>query len=75
MAQERAAETTTRTTRTRTERTPVPAVGGGTIAARAAAEYAYVARDIRRIGVIAGALLAALFILFIVVTATGIGPF
>jgi hypothetical protein len=47
---------------------PVPR---GSIAVRAAEEYAYVARDVRRIAVIGGALIAILIGLWAVLEATG----
>lgn len=76
VAQERAAETAAKTARTRSQRADdIPVATGGTIAARAAHEYAYVARDIKRIAVIAAVLLVTLFVLFVVITAMGIGPF
>lgn len=46
----------------------------GSIAIRAAEEYGYVSRDVRRIAAIGGSLLAILIGLWIVVQATGIGP-
>jgi len=46
----------------------------GSIAVRAAEEYAYVMRDIRRIALIGGSLLILLIVLWIVTQTTGIGP-
>jgi hypothetical protein len=46
----------------------------GSIAIRAAEEYGYVSRDVRRIAIIGGSLLAILIGLWVVVQATGIGP-
>jgi hypothetical protein len=46
----------------------------GSIAVRASEEYAYVMRDIRRIALIGGTLVALLIGLWAVVQATGIGP-
>ena len=43
-----------------------------TLAASAAAEYGYVARDVRRIALIGGSLIALLFAGWAVVQATGI---
>jgi hypothetical protein len=48
-----------------------PAPRGG-LAAQAADEYAYVVRDVRRIGVVAGSLFAILIVLYVVTTAAGI---
>jgi hypothetical protein len=47
----------------------------GSIAVRAAEEYAYVGRDVRRIALIGGSLLALLIALWLVIHATGLGPF
>jgi len=48
-------------------------VRGGSIAERASHEYAYVVRDVRRIAVIGGSLLAFLLALWVVLQATGVG--
>lgn len=75
VAAERQAERTARPSRDRIA--PVasgPRVRPGTIAVRAAEEYGYVSRDVRRIAAIGGSLLAILIGLWIVVQATGIGP-
>lgn len=45
------------------------------LAISAADEYAYVARDIRRIVVVGGSLVAILFGAWAIATVTGIGPF
>ena len=45
----------------------------GSIAVRAAEEYAYVGRDVRRIALIGGSLLALLIALWLVTHLTGIG--
>jgi hypothetical protein len=47
--------------------------GTGSIAVRATEEYAYVIRDVRRIVVIGGSLLALLIVLWFVHQATGFG--
>ena len=47
------------------------AARGGTIAMRASQEYAYVARDIRRIALIGGSLVGLLLGLWVVTQATG----
>jgi hypothetical protein len=46
-----------------------------TLAISAAEEYAYVARDVRRITVVGGSLVAFLFALWAIAHVTGIGPF
>jgi hypothetical protein len=50
-------------------------VRAGSIAMRASEEYAYVARDVRRIALIGGSMVGLLILLWIVIQATGIGPF
>lgn len=76
LAEEKAAAEAARRTRERGRRTAEqPSVRTGTIAMRAADEYAYVVRDVRRIAVIGGSLVAILLGLWVVVEATGIGPF
>ena len=77
VAEERAAEDSVKRGRERGRRASEPAdpVLRGTIATRASAEYAYVARDLRRVTIIGGGLIALLFILWAIVEATGIGPF
>jgi hypothetical protein len=52
-----------------------PPTRRGSLALQGSQEYAYVARDLRRIALIGGALIAFLIGLWIVVTVTGIGPF
>lgn len=77
LAAERALEPAT--SRTRPRQSPPPAtesrVRPGSIGIRAAEEYAYVSRDVRKIVVIGGFLLALLFAIWAVVQATGLGPF
>ena len=76
LAEEKAATEAARRTRERARRASVePTVRSGTISMRAADEYAYVVRDVRRIVVIGGSLVAVLLGLWVVVEATGIGPF
>jgi hypothetical protein len=77
VAEEKAAEEAARRTRDRSRRggDVEPAGRGGSIAVRASQEYAYVARDVRSIAVIGGGLVAFLLGLWVVVEATGIGPF
>ena len=52
-----------------------PIARGGTISVRAAEEYGYVMRDVRRIVTIGGGLVVALIGFWAIVQATGIGPF
>lgn len=77
VAEEKAAEQATRKNRDRSRRESEaePVGRGGTIAVRSSQEYAYVARDVRRIAVIGGGLIAVLLGLWVVIEATGIGPF
>jgi hypothetical protein len=74
LAEERAAEESARRGRRRGTEAPEPVVRGS-IATRAAAEYAYVARDLRRVTIIGGGLTLLLFALWAVIETTGIGPF
>lgn len=75
VATERTAETNATRARERARR---PAEGevrvrSGSIAERASHEYAYVARDVRRIITIGGSLIGFLLALWVVLQATGIG--
>ena len=77
VAAERAAEVKVDRPRERSRR-PIETEGRvrpGSIAVRASQEYAYVSRDIRRIVVIGGSLIALLIGLWVVIQATGAGPF
>ncbi len=71
VADERAAEVVQRRTRTRRDTGDGSSVLAGTIALRAAEEYRYVARDMRRIVIIGGALILTLFGLWLVTVLTG----
>lgn len=74
VAEERAAEETAKRSRERGRRATAAAepVGrGGSLAVQAAEEYAYVARDVRRIAIIGGGLVAILIALWAVLQATG----
>ncbi len=77
VAEERMAEEGARRTRDRGRRSPTvspsAAVRPVGIAVQAADEYAYVARDVRRIAVVGGLLLATLLGLWAVAQATGFG--
>jgi len=75
LASERAAETNIARARERARR-PVESevrVRAGSIAERASHEYAYVARDVRKIAVIGGSLTALLIALWAIVQASGAG--
>jgi hypothetical protein len=50
-----------------------PGRRGGTMAVRYADEYAYVTRDLRRIGVVSALLLGILVVLFVLVQVVGVG--
>ena len=70
VAEERQAE---QGRRARTERTTAePAVRVSPLAVAAANEYAYVARDVRRVATVGGSLVAVLLALWVVVQVTGI---
>jgi hypothetical protein len=78
VASERTAEATVARTRERSRRpTHAESAGprSGSIALRASQEYAYVSRDVRRIVVIGGSLIGLLLGIWVVVEATGVGPF
>lgn len=76
LEEERAAEAVTRSNRDRARRqTQEPAARAGSLAVRASEEYAYVARDIRRIATVGGSLIAILIGLWVIIQATGVGPF
>lgn len=76
VAAEREAEASTRRRdrprRTADGETPIRA---GSLTVRASQEYGYVVRDVRRIALIGGSLVAFLIGLWAIVQATGIGPF
>jgi hypothetical protein len=71
VAEEKAAEAAKQP---KTRSTPVPRATG-TLAASAADEYAYVARDVRRIALIGGSLIALLVGGWAVIQVTGVGLF
>jgi hypothetical protein len=72
VAAEKAAETAQRRARSRRDSGESTSVMNGTIAMRAAEEYRYVARDMRRIVIIAGGLTLFLIGLWLVTVVTGI---
>jgi len=71
VAQEKSAESARKPARSRAPETRT----GGTLAAAAANEYAYVARDVRRIALIGGSLIALLFGGWAIIQVTGVGLF
>lgn len=72
LAEERAAEEARRRTR---ERSAVREVGaGGALSVRAEEEYAYVARDVKRITRVAALLLGTLLLLWILIDGVGVLP-
>ena len=77
VASEKAADDASRRSRDRARRAAEGETVGrpSSIAVAASQEYAYVARDIRRIVTIGGGLVVLLILLWVVVTVTGIGPF
>lgn len=70
LAEERQAEQGRRARATRS--TVEPVVRASTLAVSAANEYAYVARDVRRLARVGGSLVAVLLALWVVVQVTGI---
>ena len=75
LTSERAADTNAAQARERSRR-PVESsvrVRSGSIAERASHEYDYVLRDVRRIAVIGGSMIALLLGLWVVLQATGVG--
>jgi hypothetical protein len=75
VAAERTAETTATQARERPRRPAESSVRvrSGSIAERASHEYAYVLRDVRRIALIGGSMIALLLGLWVVLEATGVG--
>ena len=73
VAAERKAERSLRSPRDRTAASPdaQPRVRAGSIAVRAAEEYGYVSRDVRRIITIGGSLVTFLVLFWVVVHMTG----
>jgi hypothetical protein len=74
VAEERQAEASTRRARTARSADAEPARARSSLTISAAEEYAYVARDVRRIAIVGGSLVATLFGLWAVAHVTGIGP-
>lgn len=77
VAAEREAEAAAGRARDRSRRPTEPEarVRPGSIAVRASEEYAYVSRDVRRLVLIGGSLVALLIGLWVVIQATGASPF
>ncbi len=77
VAAEREAEVAAGRARERSRRPAEPEVRvrPGSIALRAQEEYAYVSRDVRRLVIIGGSLIALLIGLWVVIQATGATPF
>ena len=71
VAQEREHEATSKSKRAARNADPLAARPGSSLAISAADEYQYVARDVRRIAIVGGTLIAILIGLWIVITATG----
>ena len=71
LAEEHAAEITRRVRQQRSASDVAPR-SGSSLAVAASNEYAYVARDVRRIVAVGGTLVAILAVLWVVVQATGI---
>jgi hypothetical protein len=76
LAEERQAEAATRRSRTaRATAAQEPVRATSNLAVAAAEEYAYVARDVRRISLVGGSLVLVLFGLWVLAHLTGLGPF
>jgi hypothetical protein len=76
VAEERQAEDVRRRARTARPTEPVATTRPtSSLAASAAEEYAYVARDVRRIALVGGSLVGVLLVLWVLAHLTGFGPF
>jgi hypothetical protein len=75
VAEERRAEDMKRRSRSRTTDDVVPARPSSTLAVAAANEYAYVARDVRRIVLVGGSLIVLLLAMWVVAHIAHLGPF
>jgi hypothetical protein len=71
VAEERANEAASK--KARTPR-PEPVGRASSLEVSAAEEYAYVARDVRRIAIVGGSLIGFLLILWVIAQVTGMGP-
>lgn len=74
VADERQAEANARRERS-ARAVPAERQAASNLALAAADEYAYVSRDVRRIAIVGGSLIAILFGAWAIAQATGIGPF
>jgi len=75
VADERQAEASSRRERSARAAAADTPRATSTLAISAADEYAYVARDVRRIAIVGGSLIAFLLGLWAIAHATGLGPF
>ena len=72
VAEEKQAEAATK--RTQTARTVEPTARASSLEVSAAEEYAYVARDVRRITIVGGSLILILLGLWVIAHFAGLGP-
>jgi hypothetical protein len=72
VAEERQAEAASR--KAKAQRTVEPVGRMSTLEVSTAEEYAYVARDVRRIAIVGGSLVTILFAAWLIASITGIGP-
>ena len=72
VAEEKQAEAATK--RTKTDRTVEPVARASSLEVSAAEEYAYVARDVRRITIVGGSLILILLGLWVIAHFAGLGP-
>ncbi len=75
VAQEREAEATKQRARAVRTVEPMAARPGSSLSVSAAEEYAYVARDVRRIAIVGGSLISLLLGLWVLVQVTGFSLF
>jgi hypothetical protein len=71
LAEEKAAETARKRTTPARSADAAPVRGGSSLDVAAAQEYAYVARDVRRIAIVGGGLILVLFGIWLLVHLTG----
>jgi hypothetical protein len=72
LAEEKAAEAAARKTSTRGRQTEVGLYTSAPLAVRAAEEYAYVRRDVRRIVIVGGLLLGVMAVLYVLVNVANV---
>jgi hypothetical protein len=75
LAEERQTEAASRSRASRAATADEPARATSNLAISAADEYAYVARDVRRIALVGGSLILLLVVLWVIAHVTGFGPF